>query len=408
MYKFNNNNIITGYIKELLHAFNLPQTRILRAGLIVHPNVEYIYKSQVYKYIGKSRKLIASEDLQTLTNFTVIEPYLYNVSILNKTRNLIISGPLYDSYTHNYLGDYLRFKRDYQGINLMSMYNCFNEEMPHNLDIEVDNLFSLKSSEEGYKIYAVPVKFYQDYTIGIDCDTSIEIVAGLYSNGEILITDETRRKEFYRKTYMKKIGSQFKKPFVYRKLKNISAFSDETYNAERYLVLYLKVPISCKSSITILEGDYSLNTEYYFDEGREKLSQTTPLFYKQIDTSGEKVGEISNYNYISKLQLLNFNSGSSSPFADRLVEYLLGNVVDSTDDIGENIKRVQSILIKNNSELRIKKYGEWDEEIRKTLYKEQIKTGLVHTTFDSIGYYDKDLEEALRGIEETLRQEGEL
>ena len=47
---------------------------------------------------------------------------------------------------------------------------------------------------------------------------------------------------------------------------------------------------------------------------------------------------------ISGLELLAGNTGVSYPFADRLLEYLLDNVITPIDDISDNIKRVQKVI----------------------------------------------------------------
>lgn len=389
MYKFNNHNIITGYIKELLSSFNLPQCHVLTPGIKVFPNNDYIYKNKVYKFVGTSSEIMPT-DLSVLPlTMKEVKNYFYGQHILNITKNLNVSDILYDTYTHEYLGDYLRFHRDYVGVNLMSMYNCFSNNTSKLLNIQTDK-FSFDSSADDSKIYVIPVKFFHDYTIGIDCDATVEMCCGFYNNG--LVTFE--QTQFHKNTYIKKIGTRFKKPFLFSKLNELSSITDSQYSRENNLVLFLKIPFYCESSITVLEGDYTSSCEHYFDDGIEKLSNV-PVLYRRIDEEMNIDEEMTNYTYVTKLQLLQMNSNVSIPFADRLVEYLFKNVVNSSDDIGENIKRVQDILIDNNSLLTINKYGEWSDDIRKALFANEISLGLIHKTFDSIGYYDRDLEEAL-------------
>ena len=77
------------------------------------------------------------------------------LSLLNIfQKNLIINNNIYDSYTHNYLGEYLRFQKHYNKLDLMSLYNCFSNETPKLLNISSSNpLFSFDTQEYGYKIY---------------------------------------------------------------------------------------------------------------------------------------------------------------------------------------------------------------------------------------------------------------
>ena len=166
-----------------------------------------------------------------------ISPIYYNYGnkLLNYTKRLILKNNVYDSYTHEYLGDYLRFQRDYNNLNLMPLYNCFSNRACENLKIsgeitevitkgtkrenrvvtEHKTNFIFDTKDTNYKIYMVPVKLFQNYTIAIDSNQPIEMCCGIYNNYQ-----DTRDKfeNLPKLTYQKINQSQFTKPFLYTKL----------------------------------------------------------------------------------------------------------------------------------------------------------------------------------------------
>lgn len=99
MFNFESQHILTGYIKQLLASFNLP------------------------KYINEEEGYIITKDYN----------YYYNKPVKNYTKNLQVQNNIYNSYTHEYLGDYLRFQRDYNHLDLMPLYNCFSNKLVSNL-----------------------------------------------------------------------------------------------------------------------------------------------------------------------------------------------------------------------------------------------------------------------------------
>lgn len=56
--------------------------------------------------------------------FEILEPYVKGNYYRGITSNFESESSLYDYKTHYYLGEYLRYIRDLDGINLMPYYNC--------------------------------------------------------------------------------------------------------------------------------------------------------------------------------------------------------------------------------------------------------------------------------------------
>ena len=389
MIKYLDNGILTTYIKELLKTINLPQCHFVESEDDVVYNGLYIIKGKGL-YRKKNNDLI------------FLQPYKFNEEIMNITRTFRNTSLTYDSYTHKYLGDYLRLIRDCTGLDLMSMYNCFSNEYLNNVVLEEEEVdkfdeqtettvkvkehnLRLGTPDNSYKIYRVPVKFDRKYTIALDCSAKIEMCCGIYSN-TLLSESLSDSNKYTEMTYESKSGCIFSKPFVYDKLdsKNL----EKIYNYENYLYLFLKVPFNCDSSIVVLEGDYTDCTNFNFNDKRFGEQNVSKVY--SYDTKS---------SFPHKLQLLAMNTETNYPFADRLIEYIVENAIIPDDKIYQNISRIQSSLGNNES---FKKYhysnftsGKWDDNLTVALRWLLNDKNLVSTKYDTIGCVDRDLEQEI-------------
>lgn len=493
MFKFNDTNILTGYIKEMLASFNLPSYKVYTRQQREH-----------FEETGEELNVIASQEASKASDTTqekhpcfisyikegsvqqyfknndnsyawkvIADPYLYNIFVPNETKNYVIKNNIYDYYTHEYLGEYLRFIRDFHNVDLMPLYNCFSDHICNNIELnieltwnvvtdstenagttggatsgattvpsetaegtteadttttettEIKKSITFSGSDSEYKIYMLPVKLFQKYTIAIDCQQEYELCCGIY--GKYLDTREIFS-QIPEKTY-KKVMGQFSKPILYdlaellpNKLpsKDITGTPEEKKEQQKQweetmmwlaknecdLKLFIKLPASNNSSITVLEGDY----RSWNDSQGVGVNKTQNKTVLNFDASDECLSN-SNLKLITPLQLLKFNTGKSYPFADRLVEYLLGNAITPLDEIADNIKRVQTIALKNG---QINKAdGIWTDKLQKILYNfmnsEELAQGnKKETNHDILGYADKDVENAYyakmtNGVETLLQ-----
>ena len=466
MFKFNNTHIFTGYLKQLLSTTNIPACKIYTKEFAEYfkqhgkedprivesidtinkdrlaVRVNYLKNNELYSYFLKY-----SEDDSSKPYWKKTSTAFYNKEkcVPGLTKVLNSPGASYDSVTHEYLGDYLRFLRDYYDVNLMSLYNCFSNRRCNNIYYNEinDGLTVFDSQDTSSTIYAVPVKLFSSYTIAIDSYGGVEMFCGLYNTH--LDVKTAKGKDLIAKTYVKVKKAIFKQPFLFDKLSveywnHTSDFATtdqkaallnnevitcfDIINREQDLKLFIKVPTSCKSSIVILEGDFRhFNDSTYVNKNKQRNDDddddTAPdsWVYNQnhsiINFEDTSILNHGSFRPISKLQLLELNTGESYPFADRLIEYLAASAITPIDEIPDNIRRVQSVMNENQHFFKIE--GVWEDKMQKIVYDYimnggpvKIENGILidkhrgyqpqlgHTTkstvYDILGYVDRNAE----------------
>ena len=445
MLKYNNTHIFTGYLKQLLSKVNIPTCRIytrefakyLETNGVEDPRVlesfdsisstrasvrfNYIKDNGIYNYFWKYTNTTDLGHSNATWEKNDTHFFSQDKNIHGLTKTLHSYGHYYDSTTHEYLGDYLRFLRDYHNINLMPLYNCFNDKIYSNISYKKANI-DFQSQNPKYRIYAIPVKLFANYTIAIDCNHGVELFCGFY-NTKLDTSD--RADDLIVSTYQKVNKTLFNQPFLYSKL-DFTNWSFETAtaevkydnidqkkllvpnkitrwdiaNREQDLKLFIKVPTSCKSSIVILEGDYrTYNDTKYAPPGRFNVYSElfTPSednsFFENLEVTrtaweykqNHSVLNFGNKEYpvdlndsfvpIGKLQLLSFNTGESYPFADRLIEYLAGSAITPIDEIPDNIKRAQKVMKYNGHHFVID--GLWEDKMQRIIYDYMVNSGPI-------------------------------
>lgn len=384
MYKFNNDNIITGYIKQLLHSFNLPTCKVFDTvdEFLNYYPPEVGVMGIVKNYKNNNSYLLYKEGNEIKRE----QIYALNHEYLNVTTNLGLFNGIYDSSCHKYLGDFLRFVRDYLNIDLMGMYNCFANE------ILVD---------DKYKYIIIPMKHNTKYTIafdGKDCDylftyeTTLEKIAANFKDNNY----KNKPSSGY-----KKRTSTFLNPFLLTSLIGEDILITGGLNAgkkiyscfkEKLYKLVIRVKVTDNPVITVLEGDYT--------KAKQEFAPICANFEKGVDYSN-----IDLNNYLSDLQLLDFHLGQkdvSYPFADKLLEYLTGLAITPDDPISQNIIDAK---IKFNSKFKlpvIPVNGKFTANDRLRCLDLFGRSKYWNkSTYDLLGYVDKEIEECLD--DETLK-----
>lgn len=329
MLEFNSRTIISGYIKQLLSSVFLPSCKIFRneeelrdyfspaqtASVLPSYNEDLIAIIKNYKpnedWFVKVKQDLSTEPLMR---------YRYNHFYVNLTKKMKLENDLYDSYTHRYLGEYLRFIRDYFDLNLMSMYNCFDST------IEIQN---------NKKYFIIPIKYGKEYSLFTSKNAITYYIDTNYSDGELQLTSPYT---LSKNTSSACILLQPLHPLPGTIEEPGQPLSENKFSnvfKEKNLRFIIETNISDTSPLVILEGNYS-NYKYYFSNVQinyEKNKDRKYLYEKEYTELFNDDINKSNFQLINQLNVSNENY----PIADRLIEYLFGNVITDLDPISKNI-----------------------------------------------------------------------
>lgn len=440
--KFYDDTIVTRFIKYLLATTYVPLVRVWKPK-------DFAIKGFHYLYDGRIVKALNTGNLESIKDFDVMKLYIPSKSYFGINSTYVSNSNSYDSVTHRWLGNYLRFLRDYYNLNLMPFYNCFCGEFLNNIDfakVTIDNstymgiVSGVKNTN--YKIAIIPVKFGTTYNLAVECDSPVEYMYGFYGP-KGLIEDPTNilitgiGMSYYTKLPSISFTAPVKVPAIEWTL--MSDYTTQIAQYEKYLRLFVRIPANVNTSVTVIEGDISryntlcgISSECAIKRFTPKTGMSTNMLNtcNTKDTNGISVPAVTMYfdkisdtdnrvdytnrpesECLSPLGLLQWSDGYTYAFSNRLIEYLLLNVIDSQESINKNIERVQDRITsyKMSNRNLFPKYrgaftpGVWDENIQKYIYslrKSVEKSPRGNPSVDYNGYVDKDTETILtRGRE---------
>lgn len=406
--KFNENNINTKFIKDLLKDTYIPTVPVWKEGDPIIKDFIYVTKEYIVKGLVDYKpsndiidKTIAPRNSDY---FKILKPYEFGKFYEGTTNNFESASSIYDSETHKQLGNYLRSIRDFYNIDLMQYYNCWNNAYSDKIRLVNNSYITNNTSNDGFKCLLVPIKFHKKYTIYINSNYPIKIKPVFYDGLDIL--SQTNNLKYDIET----INSiSFSNPFIYKSpdLLSTDISSRDVVNnilLENYLTLIIQLPDNVSSNVLILEGDYSqskfittTNDEGYFT----KINALPKVYFGDVLSDLSEKDQ--NKMFLSVPSLSRNISSNSYAYSDRLIEYLLLNVITSQETISDNILRVQQYSssyknLKTNKSRYYKRYvkGVWDIDLREYVYT-LVTENENAKRIDINGFVDKDSEEILLG-----------
>ena len=458
MLKLNDNNIAVAQIKQILHDFNLPTCEIGRKNPT--KDRHFIYENYFCKWKADAED-DATLTLQKLVPYKLNKAYL-NLTTNLPIRNMLYDAEthrylgrylrfLRDYHNINLMSMYNCF--DHSRLDMNQFKNGLNLELGSVATTATDGTTAAAETSSKKSVFsdATPENSYSSlisfnpltiamngatsahigiYISGVDKNSEENIDGGITAFNTLLLTATTRK-------IVKNEIVQLDLPAIVQTLPvdevTLDKYLGYLSKYSNQLSIIIKIDSNDIPNICILEGLYtkqsSLASKYF-------VMRPFEYRYSQIYAMSEEsknrriiaygangngyillstdvidpqpgseyfASDLLQSGFIIKPQLLHYISQAETCYlvADRLLEYLSGNVIWPLSNTHE-IKRLQKALIENDlNTFKSKNYrfGIWNVEdllnLRKFLTTKATK--LVNT-YDVLGYVDKDVEKLLGGI----------
>ena len=398
--KFYTDTLGSRFIKSMLAQTPIPLFNCVTDNDYLIEGCYYVYKRFIIQCVSSgvlkvseqenlvpSNTLFPSVFLFVGTGVHVatfyVRSYVDDVSV--KTHSVFKSSTnYYDSETHYHLGRYLRYLRTVTGQNLFPFYNTYNSTYFTDIELhplEAHEVKVSRTDSQNYKVVGVPIKFGRTYSIAIDCPTQVLFRACIHDDSGYISEDAINKENLKElssdvKSLQETLNSSGK---IYSRLRFDSPVKFRLETNSRYammfesnLYLVIQLPSNNNSSIVVLED----------------FNNTTG-----ITCNNKNIREVNIINP----SLLRMNTRSSYAFSDRLIEYLLGNVICENDYILGNVSEIQSILSKLFSDYNMSiikglhRKGIWDNDVPRFVQK-LIETDSDILLYDQDGNVNRDAE----------------
>lgn len=369
MQKFNTNNVESRFIKNLLLNTYLPNFPIAYSGDTIKAGATYTFGNNIIKCLTSGALLDSSHEYKDITfveghnsdetrfsthspacgdsivcgesvicgvgmriaEYTILTDFTVNKQIPGLTSNFISHLNTYGEEAHKQLGKYLRWYKSAYDIDLMPLYNCFtNTETTH---IHLNSSGIVDGNNPNVTTWIIPALPNKKYQIYINEPGRIFLGATFLNElGRVKCRhlDVDYLDEILDNNLMMIEGSSYSRPIEF----SVSTDDPVLINYSNNFYIVLQVSKNHTSSIAVIESDAT--------------STSVPITSREIfvDRKDKKWKNIQyhQFNPLINSSLTNVSTSYSIPYSDRLIEYLLNNVIDTREDISMNIYRLQKEL----------------------------------------------------------------
>ena len=363
------------FIKALLSETALPLHVSVSPGDFLVQDRVYYYRSYIIKC---TRSGILGDLSDTGAQFEQLR--LFDEEDKQNAYKYFSYANYYDPDTHHQLGNYLRYYKSKTGINLFPCYNCYcNHSLP---DVQLEKsgtqVTAKSVTTQTAKVIGFPILANKRYSISIDSNSEVLLRCTIRnSNGHVNDSTVDCNLSGSSRILTK---TRFDEPFDYIFSPTGDALN-KVLAQQKNLWLIIQLPSDNESSIVVYEDcffdyTYLTNSVHCTPDGVYARGTLNP-----------------------SLSLI--NTHESYAFSDRLIEYLLNNVITQENSQENNFGKAQKAIIRQHSAdpdsletmkncSKVKNI--WSDLISEEVYNMSKEFSKDNFFLDQDGYINKDVE----------------